>query len=224
MSDDTDELAAAYRRASDAEAGRPSAATRAAILAEARRLAANRTRPAANEPRFRRRAFAGIAASVLVAGIAVTLWRQTERPTQTATRAEAVSVPGAEAVPAPAESNAARQAAADDAQRSDTLLAAAESQAVAAPAPAPAPVDTRALVEREFPRLLNSGEAPRNVWLLQDAGGRTLKTGTLAVDQSFGTVTLQLQREMPDRRIEAFEVQNLATDRGTVQVGVARAR
>jgi hypothetical protein len=69
-----DEVTGAYRRASDTEAGRPAPATRAAILAEARAATLRRT-PAANESRYAWRAVAGIA----VIGVAVLLWRQSER-------------------------------------------------------------------------------------------------------------------------------------------------
>jgi hypothetical protein len=69
-----DELTRAYRRESDADAGSPAAATRTAILAEAR-AAALRRRPAANDARYAWRAVAGIA----VLGVALLLWRQTAR-------------------------------------------------------------------------------------------------------------------------------------------------
>jgi len=69
-----DEVTGAYRRAGDTEAGRPSPATRAAILAEAR-AATLRRLPAANESRYAWRAVAGIA----VISVAVLLWRQSER-------------------------------------------------------------------------------------------------------------------------------------------------
>lgn len=69
-----DELTRAYRNTSDTQAGRPGAATRAAILAEARATALRRT-PAANDSRYVWRAAAGIA----VLGVAVLLWRQTDR-------------------------------------------------------------------------------------------------------------------------------------------------
>src|SRR5690606_19178947 len=70
-----EELDAAYRQASDAEAGRPAAYTREAILAEAQAAARRRT-PAANEPRYFWRAVAGLA----VMGGAVMSWRQTDEP------------------------------------------------------------------------------------------------------------------------------------------------
>jgi hypothetical protein len=70
-----DALTDAYRRASAEEAGRPSAATRRAILAEAAAAARRRTL-AANEPRYVLRAVAGVA----VLGVAVLLWRQMGHP------------------------------------------------------------------------------------------------------------------------------------------------
>jgi hypothetical protein len=69
-----DEVTGAYRRTSEAEAGRPATATRAAILAEARAANLRRT-PAANESSYAWRAVAGLA----VIGVAVLLWRQADR-------------------------------------------------------------------------------------------------------------------------------------------------
>jgi hypothetical protein len=69
-----DELNRAYRSASDQDAGRPGAATRSAILAEARAATLRRT-PAANDSRYAWRAIAGVA----VLGVAVLLWRQADR-------------------------------------------------------------------------------------------------------------------------------------------------
>jgi hypothetical protein len=71
-----------YQRASVAEAGRPAAATRAAILAEARALAQRRVR-ADRDPRIPW----ALAASVAVIGIAVLLWRQVGLPPQAMYRA-----------------------------------------------------------------------------------------------------------------------------------------
>lgn len=66
-------LDAAYQRASQSEAGRPAASTRAAILEEAA-AAARRRAPAANDSRYLWRAVAGLA----VIGVAVLVWRQTD--------------------------------------------------------------------------------------------------------------------------------------------------
>jgi hypothetical protein len=74
MSQDEDKaLDAAWRRASAEDAGRPSAKTRAAILAEAA-AQARRRQPAANQPRYWMRMVAGVA----VVGIGLVLWRQTD--------------------------------------------------------------------------------------------------------------------------------------------------
>ncbi len=72
--DEADEVLAAYRRASVADAGRPSAKTRDAILAEARAVAGRRA-PAANDSRFSWRMAAGLA----VVGLALLVWRQLPR-------------------------------------------------------------------------------------------------------------------------------------------------
>lgn len=78
--DDPDDLARDYRRASAEDAGRPAAATRAAILAEARALAERRRdlprQPAANDGAIWWRA----AASVAVVGVGLLIWRQVDRP------------------------------------------------------------------------------------------------------------------------------------------------
>jgi len=73
-----DDVTAAYRRTSDAEAGQPSPVTRATILAEARAASLRRT-PAANDSRYVWRAAAGLA----VIGVAVLLWRQVDRHVST---------------------------------------------------------------------------------------------------------------------------------------------
>lgn len=104
MSQDDDKvLDAAWRRASAGDAGRPSARTRAAILAEAA-AQVRRRQPAANEPRYWMRVVAGVA----VVGIGVVLWRQT-----------AVQLPGEPpvvAVPMTQESAATADAVAPAAQ------------------------------------------------------------------------------------------------------------
>ncbi len=68
-----DALTAAYRKASAEEAGRPSAAVRNAILAEAA-AASRRRAPAANDSRYLWRGVAGVA----VLGFALLLWQQVD--------------------------------------------------------------------------------------------------------------------------------------------------
>lgn len=235
--DNEDETGSVYARASARQAGRPAASTRAAILAEARRVAEVRRAPAANESWFRKRVAAGIAASVLVAGVAVLLWRQTGPQAVLQTKAELtaatdedvdVSRPMATA-PAFESQQAANQSAAQARSESARELATSRSASAARAAAPAAPVAERAdaqmLVEREFPGLLDAAVPPRSVWLVQDARGTTLKSGTLAEGESFDSVTRRLRQELPDREIGAFEVSNVSTASGTVvQVGVARTR
>jgi hypothetical protein len=134
--DGTDERDAAlddrYRRASAADAGRPSHATRAAILARAAEQArqARRAVPAANDARLAWRAAAGVA----VMGVAVLLWRQAEwhPPGQP----QAVNL--TQVAPEVAESGARLSDARASAQAEAALQAELPARA-AEPAPAPAP-------------------------------------------------------------------------------------
>lgn len=122
-----DELTRAYRNTSDAQAGRPGAATRAAILAEAR-AAALRRMPAANDSRYVWRAAAGIA----VLGVAVLLWRQTDRRLSPDLTVASAERPAAESQATTVESKTtAPPASAAVAARSETVADAD----VAAPAP-----------------------------------------------------------------------------------------
>jgi hypothetical protein len=253
-----DETSRGYARLSAMQAGRPAASTRAAILAEARKVADARRAPAANEPWFRPRVSASIAASILLAGVAMLLWRQVgpqqvlqtkaeltaaaesaatdagEFPTEEAeVSAPAAAPPTTEALAARAEmTDSAQQAAKATSEETrefaanrSASAARAAAPAAARAAPTPALLDVEALIRREFPDLLNAAVPPRSVWVVQDASGRTLRSGTLAEGESFGSVTLQLQQEFPDRRMGPFEVSNISSAQGAaVQVGVARAR
>ena len=134
-----DALTREYRRASADQAGRPEAATRAAILAEARAAALRRT-PAANDSRLWWRA----AASVAVVGVAVLLWRQVDRDVATlapaAPVAAHVETPGAgETVSAEAAADTAETAADTEVAANATGQVQERTRAPAqAQAPAPA--------------------------------------------------------------------------------------
>jgi hypothetical protein len=152
--DEHDEaLDAAYRRASDADAGRPAAATRAAILARAseQARASRRQAPAANDRHVIWRAAAGVA----VLGFALLLWRQSEppRPARDApvfvpeapaevssaeTAAPAPAPPPAVAAPDDDGAAALRDRSEADVARSARRLAAPAPAPTPAPAPAPA--------------------------------------------------------------------------------------
>ncbi len=235
MNGPDDDMDEAYRRASADDATRPSAATRAAILAQARRVAAEQRPLAANEPWFRRRSLTGIAASVAVIGIAAMLWRQSARdpevPTAAAPAAVATDVapPPAPAAPSPSRSLPlqAEAPAADQSARESRLGSAAATRSLnraEASAKPSVAIGTRALVEREFPGLLQATEPPRALWLLLDANGQTLRTGRLD-GGDFDALAARLRQELPNRRIDAFERETVATDNGiSVEVGIARAR
>jgi hypothetical protein len=288
--DDTDELLASYRRASTADAGRPAAKTREAILAEARAAAARRA-PAANDSRVSWRMAAGLA----VIGVALLIWRQLPRDAAAPLREREPAVvvtdipergvpavtlempaPAPAAAPAPAPATEARDRARSEAAPAAKASAAAESERrqdsreestamanmtdrpLAPPPPVIVNLDVRepvpeaspdltgaqqpfgvararsetgasrpaveALVRREFPTLLNDTTPPPGVWIIQDAGGRTLRTGTLAAGESLGSVLTRLQREMPERRLRPFEIVTVRGAQGaTVPVGLSRA-
>ncbi|HEV7633394.1 MAG TPA: hypothetical protein VGO41_10430 [Steroidobacteraceae bacterium] len=129
-----DALTREYRRASADQAGRPDAATRAAILAEARAAALRRT-PAANDSRLWWRA----AASVAVVGVGVLLWRQVDRDVATLAPAAPVVVQ--------VETPGAGEAVSADAAADTDVAANAAGQAqerARAPAQAPTPAQAPA--------------------------------------------------------------------------------
>ena len=115
-----DALTDAYRKASADDAGRPSAAVRNAILAEATAATRRRT-PAANDSRYLWRGVAGVA----VLGFALLLWQQVDHQMPG-------DAPAVVAVPAEFESNKLEAAA------PTTESVAAEAQAESASPASPA--------------------------------------------------------------------------------------
>lgn len=177
-----DRLVEDYRRASDAEAGRPGDSTRNAILEGAREAARSR-QPAANDSRYAWSAAAGIA----VLGIALLLWRQSD-PDLVAT---------APASPAAAE-RAQSQEQPAVAQVDQTETAKSASGVVSARAPAAearneAVADTeiddgaRRLRDR-FPEAWASPSPPAMVWIVEDAEGSLLRQGMLATGEPLPTL------------------------------------
>lgn len=200
-----DEVTSVYRRASDAEAGSPASATRAAILAEARAAALRRT-PAANHSLYAWRAVAGIA----VLGVAVLLWRQTNRnvtPELTVeTRTPPVLEPDLAATPEPV-AEAGRSAAQADRTAEAPQLAAAPPQAsadVAAVAESTAKVEREesksAARERdESPAVANVSAAPPAATTLERSRADTapaVAAGALRQDAT--DYQGLLQREFPE--------------------------
>ncbi|MEO7775557.1 MAG: hypothetical protein ABIT36_00175 [Steroidobacteraceae bacterium] len=245
-----DELDDAYRRASAGDAGRPGAATRSAILAEARAAALRRS-PAANDSRMWWRAAAGVS----VLGVALLLWRQVDHPLapldQTAAVAQApapaasapaiVEEPASEAPrdanaisrapePFPANASMERQVAADAAQY-------AKKPASAAPAPPPASeAESRlaarselgrsfaapSLFERQFPDAWSSTTPPRALWILEDAAGNVLGSG-IAEGSDWQVVRTNLMKEFADRNIGPWDIITVRNAQAVeVRIGVAR--
>ena len=202
-----DELTDGYRRASAEQAGRPSAAARAAILAEARAQAAARAAPAAaNASRFVWRA----AASVVIAGFGLLLWREVSRTPEAARQvveSTGAAAPRAtDALPKTAFTPPPPQDLSRDARRLATSQQSPE-----------------AVLQRRFPEAMAAQSPPAGVWLLEDAGGRIVRSGALQPGEDFGGVTRELQTAFPQRRVGAFSVRTARNAHGRpVQVAVAR--
>ena len=263
-----DALTRDYRRGSATEAGRPAAATRAAILAEARALAQRRAR---KDPRVPW----AIAASVSVIGIAVLLWRQvglqTMAPVQVAPSAQVTPAPADVApsadVAAPVETpplTAPRVAAspsppppvvalpasppapsalakaqpepvrerAADAVMPARLEAAARAVAPAAAgavanasSAAPRSTDTEApasVLRKRFPEEYTSPSPPHTLWVLRNARGEVLRTGSLNDSASLETVSVEVQRAYPARRLIPWIITPLTNERGIpVELAIA---
>jgi hypothetical protein len=161
------QLEAEYRRASEQDAGRPAATTRAAILAEAAAGAAARRRAtsAANEPRYWMRAVAGVA----VVGFGILLWRQTdhrlpgesvmvvenqqlqEADAPTAVADAAAPAAPAPAAPAPAAEESALQTSPPAASRQAANAGAAAAEEADAPATADLAREQRAAQPAQAP-------------------------------------------------------------------------
>jgi hypothetical protein len=218
-----DEITREYRAASAVDAGAPSAATRAAILANARAVATARRSPA-NEPRFDRRALTAMAAGVAVIGVAVVLWHETGRQpgTPAAQQARNEVRDAAKAVERAAEPP---EPVADVRAEAAGRSVDSQNEVVASRSVAEAVTGDLALLRREFPAEFAAATPPEGVWLLQDTDGRTLRRGTLGDGENFGDVALRLRRELPERRIGDFQVREISTGRGaTTRLAVARAQ
>ena len=224
-----DALTRDYRRESAADAGRPSPATRAAILAEARAASQRHLRAS----RTSRLPWA-VAASVTVLGIAITIWHQTG-PQQLVVRSAptALDQPPAEVAAvtderrAPAESLPAPV---------PTTVAAARAKRSAGPPPALARTQSvanssaaaelrttgliadaslsAALLKQQFPVEYASAAPPHALWLLRDANGAVLRSGTLRETAALQGLDAELQRAYPSQHISAWIVTPLVNARG----------
>jgi hypothetical protein len=194
-----EQLTRAYRRASEAEAGLPSDATRAAVFAQARATAMQRLQPA-NDARYRWRAVAGI----VVVGIAVLIWRQADHRvpgsvTYVAPSSQVTPKPAAESAPA-SESVAQADVNVVDKQatraESPEPALARESDQESGPAapsesaPSPAMASQASVgaamadgatptpLQRYFPEAYRSAAPPSMLWLVLDATGNVVRSGS----------------------------------------------
>jgi hypothetical protein len=194
-----DALTDAYRQASAEDAGRPSAATRNAILAEAAAAARRRT-PAANDSRYLWRGVAGVA----VLGFALLLWKQVDhqlpgdapvvavapaevegnRMEEAAPVVESVAavLPGS---PPPPEQLAA---AADSAADVAVAIPAREQLAAQQPAPAPALVAAAAAPAVAGPPAESRAQSPERNELARSAN----KVSALADAETDANALLRL--------------------------------
>jgi len=257
-----DALTRDYRRESAADAGRPSPATRAAILAEARAASQRHLRASKTS-----RLPWAVAASVTVLGIAITIWHQTgpqqlvvrsaptaldQPPAEVAAVTDERRAP-AESLPAPvpttvaaarakrsagpppalaasapavakAEDPATRDMRADatDSARFEgaapartqsvaNASAAAELSATGLIADAGLPA---ALLKQQFPVEYASATPPHTLWLLRDANGAVLRSGTLRETAALQGLDAELQRAYPGQHISAWNVTPLVNARG----------
>lgn len=198
---------AAYRRASEAEAGGPSAGTRAAILAEAE-AASRRRAPVANDSRYRW----GAVAAVAVIGLGVLIWRQTdvrmpgELPASAMVMesAEDMDLTASRSAPAPvsdasapaARAPAVSQVAAERARTKAGEMEVAREARVAGSAQDTAaplsPEDAAKLVRENFPDQYQSTSAHR-LWLVRTRDGQVLQSGELQASQDWSHVEEQLR-------------------------------
>lgn len=182
-----------YRRASDAEAGRPGDSTRNAILQGARAAARSR-QPAANDSRYAWSAAAGIA----VLGIALLLWRQSDPRLIATAPTTTPASPEASTSPRPVLMEAQPPAAGPTRSQEQPAVAQVErtenARAPAAEARSEAVADTeidevaRRLRDR-FPEAWASQSPPAMVWIVEDAEGNLLRQGTLATGEPLPTPT-----------------------------------
>jgi hypothetical protein len=208
-----DPLMREYQRASSTEAGQPSDATRAAILADAR-AAALRRMPAANNSRFVWRAVA----SVAVLGVAVLLWRQAGQPLSVTARVEPPTARREAPKPIAAPATTAAVVAAESAAVAPATLVDAAPTARSA-----AEANATVLLRQALPAAYYSATPPTTTWVLQDKDGTILRKGGLDASQTLESVRTELTMEFPDRRIGPWVVSPVSNSRGaTLRLGVAR--
>jgi hypothetical protein len=170
-----------------------------------------------------------------------------ERPDRDALAVAPSARPGTAAAPATAAPKAAAQAAAtpeSEAQapalakaesaasstlersRRESAAGAANMSAAADRATAdraPELTSDESLLRRHFAVQFESDSPASTLWLLQDAAGNMLRTGSLDTTTDFGAVTATLQRDFPGQQISTWRVVPVTNARGQqIQLGIAK--
>ncbi len=204
--DEDDKLDALWRSATAADAERPAAQTRAAILAEAA-AEARRRAPAANAPRYWMRVAAGVA----VVGVGLMLWRQTEPPLPGEMPVAAPMMqeraPEADAVAVPAPAPAPRAQATLPAPPSDLRRRAEEGERQEMKlAQQGAPASTGAELLRQYFPAQNASTQPHRLWVVLDAAGNMQLSGEIAAEAQLDDLAPRIRsgtgREPGSWRIE----------------------
>jgi hypothetical protein len=208
-----------YRKASDADPAAPTDAVRAAILAEARRVAEqsasspqpvfDTSQPAANQPRWRMAAFGTLGAALLAALIvAPRLWEHPPDPlTATNQPAPAMSAPAdaappgnAAAVNAPAPNATAPDAPAPNAR---APIARAPIAARNAAAPHPALNAAPAAAEPASPPPMAGLQAPSESQLAEADSASSVQRAVTAAATPGRTAALMEQRKAAQESLAA---------------------
>jgi hypothetical protein len=231
--EEDDTLDALWRSATAADAERPAAQTRTAILADAA-AAARRRAPAANAPRYWMRVAAGVA----VVGVGLMLWRQTEAPLPgempVAAPMMQERLPEADAVaaPTPAPTQAFDNAASENAPRAQAPL----------PAPPPelrsraeeserqemklaqqsAPAGTGAELLRQYFPGQNASTQPHRLWVVLDAAGNMQLSGEMTAEAQLDDLAPRIRSET-GREPGSWRVETVTNAQGQlVELAVMR--
>ena len=129
----------------------------------------------------------------------------------------------------PAHLESAFRAAAPAAPGPATALSAGAGAATTAAASAlsasPRLGDTEApasVLRKRFPEDYSSPSPPHTLWLVRDTRGEVLRTGKLNDSASLSTVSVDLRRDYPDRRMSSWTITPLTNERGVpVELAIA---
>ena len=186
-----DDVTAAYRRASAADASHPSEQTRAAIFAEAHRVAANAARnspaartaqPAANDSWWNWKIAAGLATLGLAGVLTVQTLRVEPQPPEPRLT-ESVAQSSAESLAVAPPTAAVPTTALPASAEMRLSKAVADQLATASTVPQRSGSDTElSLINAYFPAAFGAQPDGPRPWLLLDGAGKVLRTGSFGAD------------------------------------------